>query len=334
MDRIVKASSQERKNVFQTAAANMRIAPEMIEKDFWVCRSLQKMFQDETLRKILRFKGGTSLSKVFRLIQRFSEDVDLILDWRCVSDENPMLSRSNTKQDTFNKAMQEKSGKFISGELRSMIASTMGDECSVVPDENDKHVLLLNYPVTFTSSYIVPHIRLEVGPLAAWLPNKDFPVVPYIAETFPQLRMKPISVPTILAERTFWEKVTILHQEHFRPEQLSVPMRYSRHYYDLFMMAQSACAEDAIQNMQLLEQVVDFKKKFYPRAWARYDLALPGTIELLPAEHSLRPLQADYLSMKNMIFGDYPRWEEIMETLAELQSKINSFSKSRSTNSL
>ena len=80
MDRIVNASPLERQYVFQTTAAAMRIAPEMIEKDFWVCRALQKMFHDETLRKILRFKGGTSLSKVFRLIQRFSEDVDLILD--------------------------------------------------------------------------------------------------------------------------------------------------------------------------------------------------------------------------------------------------------------
>ena len=324
MDKIANASPQERQYVFQTTAAAMRIATEMIEKDFWVCRALQKMFQNETLRKILRFKGGTSLSKVFHLIQRFSEDVDLILDWRCITDENPLLSRSNTKQDNFNKAIQEKSGKYISGELRSMINAAMDGECSVVPDEGDEHVLLLKYPITFTSSYIVPHIRLEIGPLAAWLPNREFPITPYIAEAFPQLQIQAISVPTILAERTFWEKVTILHQEHFRPEQLNVPLRYSRHYYDLFMMAQSSCASDAIKNIHLLEEVVDFKKKFYPRAWARYDLAVPGSIELLPASHSIQPLQADYESMRNMIFGEYPSWDEITKTLTDLQSKINS----------
>ena len=324
MDKIANASPQERQYVFQTTAAAMRIAPEMIEKDFWVCRALQKMFHDETLRKILRFKGGTSLSKVFRLIQRFSEDVDLILDWRCVTDENPLLARSNTKQDNFNKAIQEKSGKYISGELRSMIDAAMDGECSVVPDEGDEHVLLLKYPITFTSSYIVPHIRLEIGPLAAWLPNREFPITPYIAEAFPQLQIQAVPVPTILAERTFWEKVTILHQEHFRPEQLIVPLRYSRHYYDLFMMARSSCALDAIKNVQLLEEVVDFKKKFYPRAWARYDLAVPGSIELLPAPHSVHSLQADYVSMKNMIFGEYPSWDELIKTLADLQSRINS----------
>ena len=323
MDRIIKASKGERQRVFQTAAAALRIAPEMVEKDFWVCRILQKLFQDEKLRNILRFKGGTSLSKVFHLIQRFSEDVDLILDWRCVTDEDPLRQRSNTKQDDFNKSIQKDSGGYITGELRAMIDSAMGGECSVVVDDNDDHVLILQYPLTFRSSYIVPHIRLEIGPLAAWLPNREFPIFPYIAEAFPQLGISPVSVPTILAERTFWEKVTILHQEHHRPTSLNVPARYSRHYYDLYMMAQSTCAANAIKDIALLKQVVDFKKKFYPRAWARYDIAVPGTIELLPAPHSQRPLSADYAAMKNMIFGIYPSWEDIIKSLTELQTQIN-----------
>ena len=323
MDRFIQASTEERQRVFQTAAAALRFAPEMVEKDFWVCRTLQKLFRDAKLRKILRFKGGTSLSKVFHLIRRFSEDVDLILDWRCVTNEDPLLQRSNTKQDSFNKSVQENSGRYITGELRAMIDAAMGGECSVVADDSDDHVLLLQYPQTFTASYIVPHIRLEIGPLAAWLPNRESPILPYIAEAFPQLKIAPISVPTILAERTFWEKVTILHQEHHRPEHLSVPLRYSRHYYDLYMMAQSPCAANAIKDAALLKQVVDFKRKFYPRAWARYDLAVPGTLELLPAPNSQKPLQEDYAAMKNMIFGDYPSWEEIIGSLTELQEKIN-----------
>ena len=323
MDRIINVSPEERQRVFQTAAAALRIAPEMVEKDFWVCRILQKLFQDEKLRKILRFKGGTSLSKVFHLIRRFSEDIDLILDWRCVTDEDPLLPRSNTKQDSFNKSVQENSGRYITGKLRAMIDTAMDGECSVVVDDNDDHVLLLQYPRTFRSSYIIPHIRLEIGPLAAWQPNRGSPILPYVAEVFPQLKIAPISVPTIIAERTFWEKVTILHQEHHRPEHLRVPLRYSRHYYDLYMMAQSPCAVNAINDTALLKQVVDFKRKFYPRAWARYDLAVPGTVELLPAPHSQSPLREDYSAMKNMIFGDYPSWEEIIGSLTKLQTVIN-----------
>ncbi|MBR4663602.1 MAG: nucleotidyl transferase AbiEii/AbiGii toxin family protein [Lentisphaeria bacterium] len=323
MEKIINASPAERQRVFQTAAATLRIAPEMVEKDFWVCRILQKLFQDEKLRKILRFKGGTSLSKVFHLIQRFSEDVDLILDWRCVTGENPLLQRSNTRQDIFNKSIQNSSGKYISGKLRTMVEAAMDGECSVVSDVNDDHVLLLQYPLSFRSSYIVPHIRLEIGPLAAWLPNREFPILPYAAEVFPQLNIAPVSVPTILAERTFWEKVTILHQEHHRPEHLKVPLRYSRHYYDLYMMAQSECAVNAMKDASLLRQVVDFKRKFYPRACARSDLAVPGTMELLPAQHSQQSLQTDYAAMKNMIFGNYPSWVMILQRLAELQRSIN-----------
>ena len=323
MEKIILASQEERHHIFQTAAAALRIAPEMVEKDFWVCRILQKLFQDKKLRNILRFKGGTSLSKVFHLIRRFSEDVDLILDWRCITGEDPLLLRSKTKQDIFNKSIQESSGKYISGELRTMIDTAMGGECSVFSDADDEHVILLQYPLSFRSSYIVPHIRLEIGPLAAWLPNQEFPVLPYVAETFPQLNIAPISVPTILAERTFWEKVTILHQEHHRPAHLHVPLRYSRHYYDLYMMMQSECVTDAMRDISLLQQVVEFKQKFYPRAWAHYELAVPGTIELLPAPHSIRPLQADYAAMKNMIFGDYPSWDMIIRKLTELQQIIN-----------
>ncbi len=167
MLQIVKATASERQLIFRTAAAKMHISQEMMEKDFWVCRTLQILFQDEWLRRVLCFKGGTSLSKVFHLIQRFSEDIDLILDWRCVTQEDPPLSRSNKKQDIFNKSIQESSGDYISGKLLKRIAGVIDPECSIEADEHDKHILLLEYPKAFSISYITPHIRLEIGPLAA-----------------------------------------------------------------------------------------------------------------------------------------------------------------------
>jgi predicted nucleotidyltransferase component of viral defense system len=111
MNRIVDATHKERKMVFETAAAKLKIPVDMIEKDFWVCWILKKIFANPNLAKILRFKGGTSLSKVFHLIKRFSEDIDLILDWRCVTSENPLEKRSNSKQDLFNKDIQNISGE-------------------------------------------------------------------------------------------------------------------------------------------------------------------------------------------------------------------------------
>ena len=171
---------------------------------------------------------------------------------------------------------------------------------------------------------ILRHVKLEIGPLATWVPHQAFPVLPYVGEAFPQLGIQAFDVPTILAERTFWEKVTILHQEHFRPENLPVPPRFSRHYYDLFKMSSSEICHNALADAELLRKVVEFKRKFYPRAWARYDLAHLGEIRLIPPEHSTKPLADDYAQMRLMIFGDYPQWEDILTGLQNLEAVINS----------
>ena len=323
MRKLIEESAEERKTLFIRCSQLKNIPLNMIEKDFWVCWSLSRIFGNRHLNRILRFKGGTSLSKVFHLIERFSEDIDLILDWRLVTQEDPMQSRSNAQQDKFNKRIQEESADYISHQLKEQIATVFDGECQVTADEDDGHIIWIEYPHEKATGYILPHVKLEIGPLASWVPHDIFPIIPYIGEAFPQLGIQPFSVPTILAQRTFWEKVTILHQEHFRPENLSVPSRFSRHYYDLFMMFHSSMCQQALDDMELLRQVVDFKRKFFPRAWARYDLASPGTIQLMPAEHSQTPLLNDYGRMKDMIYGAYPPWDEILAGLKSLEASIN-----------
>ena len=323
MRRHIESDTEERIALFIECARLKNIPVDMIEKDFWVCWSLSRIFGDPQLYRILCFKGGTSLSKAFHLIERFSEDIDLILDWRLVTQEDPMQSRSNAQQDKFNKRIQEESADYISHQLKEKIATVFDGKCQVTADEDDGHIIWIEYPHEKATGYILPRVKLEIGPLASWVPHDVFPVIPYVGEAFPQLGIQPFGVPTILAERTFWEKVTILHQEHFRPENLSVPSRFSRHYYDLFMMSRSSMCQQALEDTELLRQVVDFKRKFYPRAWARYDLASPGTIQLMPAEHSRTPLLHDYDSMKVMIYGVYPSWDEILAGLNNLEASIN-----------
>ena len=123
-------------------------------------------------------------------------------------------------------------------------------------------------------------IRLEIGALAAWTPAELVDIVPYAAEQYPQLfKQKEVPVLTVAPERTFWEKATILHHEANRPEHLSMPQRYSRHYYDLYCMAKSPVKEKAFARLDLLQKVVDFKMKFYPRAWARYPEGCSGHLK-------------------------------------------------------
>lgn len=130
----------------------------------------------------------------------------------------------------------------------------------------------------------------------------------------------------ITAERTLWEKATILHQEAHR--ETPIPKRHSRHYYDLYKLAQSSALDNAFAQIDLLRDVVQFKERFYPSNWARYDLAMPGSFKLLPTNDAkLRHLERDYKDMQIMLFGNPPTFDSICEVLLQLEAKINALRK-------
>lgn len=299
----------------------------VVEKDFWVCWTLKHLFEHPKLSELLTFKGGTSLSKVFGLIDRFSEDIDLILDWRAVTDIDPMAARSKTKQEKLNQEISEQAVAYISDTLLPWLDEALGKHCSVEVQSGEKdlgHIVRVKYPETSRSGALLPYIQLEIGPLAAWLPHAEHTIRPYVADDAPALFEDPdCLVRTIDAERTFWEKATILHHEAHRPETTPVPARYSRHYYDLYLMVQSDVKQKALADFQLLENVVEFKKRFYPRGWAQYDLAKPGTLKLVPPDRILEAIQKDYDAMQEMIFGRRPDFDEIIAGLIALEVEIN-----------
>lgn len=167
MYQIIHLSPNQKKLLFEETSEKLGIPYGMIEKDFWVCWALSRIFSDAELRGMLRFKGGTSLSKVFHLIERFSEDLDLILDWRLVTRDDPMKDRSNAQQDKFNKRVQEESAEYISTTLKERIAAVFDGECRVEADENDGHIIWIEYPHDGDGGYILPRVKLEIGPLAA-----------------------------------------------------------------------------------------------------------------------------------------------------------------------
>jgi len=325
MESVACLSSIERRELFVETAARAHMTPAVVEKDFWVCWTLGRLFAQPDLSRLLMFKGGTSLSKVFRLIERFSEDIDLILDWRVlVGEDNPLATRSHTKQEAWNKAIDTKAVDYIARTLSATVKQIVAPVCRCELAVDDPHTLNVGYPAAFSDTYLRPEVRLEIGPLAAWLPYDSYRIRPYAAEAFPHLFEQPdCAVRAIRAERTFWEKATILHHEAYRPEGHQQPSRYSRHYYDLAMMAASPVKKVALTNMALLLDVVAFKQRFYRRGWANYNLAKPGTLKLVPSGHLVPTLERDYAQMRNMIFGRYPSFGEIMETLRTLERKIN-----------
>lgn len=324
MDKVVNLSKKQREELFSETARAMHTTNAIVEKDFWVVWILGKLFSNTRLNKILMFKGGTSLSKVFDLIGRFSEDIDLILDWNLVTGEDPKQDRSKNKQDKYNKEVNEKAKRYIEETLLPIITEITAPHCQCSIDPRDGHSINIIYPSSFEDTYLRPQILLEIGPLASWLPSATYEIRSYAAQQFPKVFEKATcKVNAIVAERTFWEKVTILHQEANRAKEKSLPLRYSRHYYDLAAMANSDLKDIALSDMELLDKVIEFKKKFYPAAWAKFDEAKPGTLKLLPSKYRITELEKDYKAMENMIFTKKLGFEKIIEILTKLEDEIN-----------
>lgn len=327
---IATLNEDDRRILFRNTSQKIGLNETIVEKDFWVCVTLDYLFHHCKWKEAFTFKGGTSLSKCYGLIKRFSEDIDLILDWRVLGYEmdEPWAERSNTKQDLFNKEANKRAEEFLENELLPQIkkdfSSILGFEAEFYIDSDDKQTICFSYPNMFNSASVLQIIRLEIGALAAWTPANERIISSYAAQCYPKaFKQIETNILTAAAERTFWEKVTILHHEANRPENLNMPQRYSRHYYDLYCIAHSENKQNAFDNTELLKKVVEFKMKFYPRKWAKYEEAVPGTIKLVPPEYRFAALRDDYDSMSDMMFGEYPDFDTLMDYIKELESEIN-----------
>ena len=329
MNKIAKLDRREREELFLVTAYDIKLPEAMAEKDFWVCWTLEYLFHKSPWANQMAFKGGTCLSKCFGLIERFSEDIDLILDWRVLgyTVSYPWVERSKTSQDRLNKEMDSKTGDFLRDvflpRLKVEFSELLSDQFELYINDDEPQTVCFSYPRIFDNQAIFSVVRMEIGALAAWTPTKITMITSYAAQKYPQAFQTPsTSVLTVMAERTFWEKVTILHKEAFRTNG-RFPSRYSRHYYDLYCMNKSNIKERAYADLELLDRVVTFKSKFYPTNAARYDLAIPGSIKLMPPEDCISILVEDYEHMKNMIFGEKPSFEEILDILRKMESEIN-----------
>ena len=212
---IARLSEKDKKALFHNTAAKMGMTDAIIEKDFWVCFMLDYLFHRCQWKNNIAFKGGTSLSKSYGLIERFSEDIDLILDWRVLGYEKdePWEERSNTKQDAFNKEAGTRTEAFLKNEFMPAVIADLKNElgrnvnCYI--EDDDPQTVVFAYNRSFDDSAILPVIRLEIGALAAWTPAAEKTITSYAAEQYGRLFKQPSTeILTVLPKRTFWEKVT------------------------------------------------------------------------------------------------------------------------------
>lgn len=338
MDAVAGSSARERAQLFEAAEARQvpRIAAPLIEKDFWVCWALRRLFEVLQFRPHLIFKGGTSLSKVYHAIERFSEDVDLSLsrgDLGFADDKDPEQAGISNKEarrrlEALVAQCREVVRDRLVPELRRDFATVLGAAgWSVDLDADDPQTVVFTYPPSELSrglSYVRPAIRLEMGARSDDWPAADAGITPYAAEVFPNLFAVPTSrVRTLLAERTFWEKATLLHAETHRPSDKPARERLSRHYYDLYRLAQQSAGQRALEQPELLARVVTHKSFFFAQSWAHYETARPGSFRLVPPESRRAELRRDYGDMEAMIFGEAPAWDDILQGLQQLEDRIN-----------
>lgn len=330
MKKIARLPNEERQELFQATAIKKGMRPEVIEKDFWVCFMLDHLFCECEYKDAFVFKGGTSLSKSYHVIKRFSEDIDLILDWRkIIKDESdPWDERSKTKQDSYNKHINKAAALFYKDilvpVLNKELSVKLGDGNWAEVDADDEMVVNFVYPQIFETEYIIPHVRLEIGPLAEWMPSHITSIVPFAAEEYEWLfEQKSTDILTIDAERTFWEKITILHKIANFPEGKALPYRYARHLYDVYCLGNSEIKKAAFERKELLEKDVAFKQKFYYAKSAHYETATLKTVSLIPDKEIMQPLKNDYAAMSNMFYETAPAFDEILKYLEELEKEIH-----------
>lgn len=347
MDEFARRPAEDRRAYIEEAAARRDLTPIIIEKDFWVCWTLRCLVRAVDIAGHMTFKGGTSLSKAYDIIQRFSEDIDLT-----ISRSAPLLDQvaspmeagiSGKERERRTKDLKVAAQAYVATiampvlarEIGAALGTSEGWHLSLDPDDKDQQTVLFVYPRTSgyglaygqnygggdEGGYIKPRIKLEFGARGDTEPFAMRPIIPYLAEDFPDELPDPATdVPTLAVERTFWEKVTILHALHHNAKLRD---GLSRHYYDVLMLDGAAVTAAALARPELLEQVVHNKSLMFADKSASYETAVLGSLRLLPTEGMMDRLAQDYAAMGEMFMTAPPSFDALIEGMARIEQTIS-----------
>ena len=328
-------SRVDRAEALEVAAAQTGRAPHLLEKDVWVVWVLSVIDQSPLANK-LTFKGGTSLSKAYKIIDRFSEDIDLTCDIRAIAPD--LLRDGNPIPETASQAkkisdhVRARLPQWVEGEVLPILRSALerdGLQSSLSLAGLDREKLLLAYaPIKMGMGYTQSTIQLEFGGRATGEPHQRHAVTCDMAAALPEIAFPSAQPLVMAAERTFWEKATAAHV-YCRQGRLRGD-RYSRHWYDLAAMAESGHAQAAISDQSLARDVALHKSMFFAEKDAAhlpidYKAAVEGHIQIIPEGGAMAALEKDYAAMleDGLLSTHQPRFDSIMAACAHLQNLIN-----------
>lgn len=305
------------------------ISQPIVEKDFWVVTILDWIFNKSKYKDWFVFKGGTNLSKTYKLINRFSEDIDLILNWTKLDLEDKQMTKSFSSSElkNFVKKYSVKQEQLLEKEfvkdLKKYLSKMIGKEANVVGErKRANYVIWFFYPSKNKSTALTDGVMIEISFLASLSLNQSAYISSFIYEQYPTIfSSKKINVVSISWIRTFWEKVCILHAKSFAA---MIKDKYSRHYYDVYCIYSSKeCKEEIWKHLDVLLKAADFKAKFYYSPQSHYENIKKGMITLIPKSEVIKTLEKDYDKMQEMLFGNIPSFKKILDSLMKLEKEIN-----------
>lgn len=342
-DTLLAADAGARRDLFLATAQRIGTSGQNIEKDFWVCWTLDALFNQLPGGPRLLFKGGTSLSKGFGLIERFSEDIDVTVfrqDIGEAAEVAELAALSGKKREARLDAIRAACQHYINDELQPALAALLAKRLEAAgqradagrvesdPEDPDRQTLLLWYPeTTEPGSYVRSAVKIESGAKSALDPNQSHAVEPYVARDATGLDLKVANVTIVDPARTFWDKVVILHGTRrwfdHRGELRGEGQRVSRHYYDLFRLLASPVGTSAASDMMLAADCVAHAQMFFFRRDFDLAEARPGTFTLMPTDGMITALRTDYRAMSSMIFGKAPELDEILDSIERFEKVLN-----------
>ncbi|MBM4252782.1 MAG: nucleotidyl transferase AbiEii/AbiGii toxin family protein [Deltaproteobacteria bacterium] len=338
MDQFAQLAPDERRAYFEAAAANLgNMSAEIIQKDFWVCWTLKNLFGLDDIGAHLTFKGGTSLSKVYGIIKRFSEDIDVAIerDYLGFGDlKGPEHAAGTKERERRLQSLKVSCQDTVKGQILTAFSARCESllkpnswSLAIDANDSDRQTLLFTFPNaidTGLQAYVRPVVKIELGARSDHWPAQQASIKPYLHDAFPAALSEPSSTIRVLAaERTFWEKATILHMLHHWPATKLLPIRMSRHYCDFYMLLGSIVKDLALKDDALLTRVAEHKSVFFRAASAKYEEAKRGTLRLAPPDHRCTALRTDYAAMSSMFFDTIPDLEVIIATISAFEQSFN-----------
>lgn len=335
MNSFIKLSPEERKIYCQQAVERMQIPlpAAVIEKDFWVCWTLNLLNGIPELTGNITFKGGTSLSKAWGLIERFSEDIDIAINRKVFGQHPPYGAEdaeSNRQRKIRLEELENKSSNFIREfllpSLHKKISSYLNpDEYTLKPIQKGNEVNLeFEYPGTLKNELggLLPVVLIELVPRADEIPNEERKITPILYEVFKDLLGEgSFNISTLSPARTFLEKLLFIHETLGGFNKGSE--RKSRHYYDLLKLYRAGVFDLIRDNRELLQMVVEHRQTFFRYNTLDYAGILKHGVQVIPPKESWADWRSDYSRTTVMIYNDIPSFDDLMQFAAHLEKEFN-----------